>query len=148
MKLKELEIDLASSFTEALKQDLLRAVENNFTLLSVKGELPNGRDFFDSDDDKQRLASCANRNESLDQWVDHPEIVEQQKVWPDALGLAERAGPSALFRGLRSVLERDYVSLPDSRKRKRPQHERSIVESIIRYTVTVITNNCGGKETT
>ena len=79
-------------------------------------------DLFDSVDEKQRLTFYANRNESLDQWVDHPETVEQQKVWPDALGLAERAGPNALFRGLRSVLERDYVSLPGGRKRKRPQH--------------------------
>ena len=122
MKVKELEIRLTPSFAEALKQDLLRAVENNFTLRSVKGKLPNGTDFFDSDDDKQRLAFYANRNESLDQWVDNPETVEQGKVWPEALSLAERAGPNALFCGLRSVLERDYVSLPGGRKRKRPQY--------------------------
>ena len=122
MKLKGLEIDLAPSFTEALKHDLLRAVENNFTLLSVKGILDDGTDFFDSDDDKQRLAFYANRNERLDRWADNPEIVEQRKVWPEALNLAQKAGPNALFRGLRSVFESDYVSLPGSRKRKRPQH--------------------------
>jgi len=38
------------------------------------------------------------------------------------LGLAEKAGPNALFRGLRSVFERDYVSVPGRGKRKRPQY--------------------------
>ena len=79
-------------------------------------------DLFDSVDDKQRLAFYANRNERLDQWVDNPEIVEQKKVWPDALSLAERAGPNALFRGLRSVLQSDYGNLSGGRKRKRPQY--------------------------
>jgi len=122
-KLERLEIHVTFSFDEALKQDLLRAVENNFSLRSVKGEISFERaDLFGSAEDKQRLAFCANRNESLDQWVDNPEIVEEHKVWPEALSLAERAGPSALFRGLHSVLERDYVSLPSGRKRKRPQN--------------------------
>jgi len=35
---------------------------------------------------------------------------------------AEKAGPDALFRGLRSVLQSDYGSLPGGRKRKRPQY--------------------------
>jgi len=99
---------------ETIMQDLIHAVKNNFSLRSVKVWL-FGRD--PDNDDKQTLEFYANRNESLDQWVDHPEKVER-KVWPDALGLAERAGPSALFRGLRSVLERDYGSLPGGRKRK------------------------------
>ena len=94
-------------------RNLLQAFKNNFSLRSVKTE---GLVI-----DKKTLAFYTNRNESLDQWVDHPETVEQ-KVWPDALGLAERAGPDALFRGLRSVLERDYVKLPGGRNRKRPQY--------------------------
>jgi len=40
----------------------------------------------------------------------------------NASGLAETAGPNALFCGLRSVLESDYGSLPVGRKRKRPQY--------------------------
>jgi len=59
--------------------------------------------------DKETLAFYVNRNESLDQWVDRPETVEKKVLWPDALGLAERAGPNALFRGLRSVLGSDYA---------------------------------------
>ena len=102
------------------RQNLLLAIKNNFSLRSVKGEMQDD-DLFGTAEDKQRLAFYANRNESLDQWVDHPETVEQ-KVWPDALGLAERAGPSALFRGLRSVLGSDYVHLPGVRKRKCTQH--------------------------
>ena len=84
------------------------AIKNNFSLRSVKGEMANAvreSDLFESAEDKKTLAFYANRNESLDQWVDNPEMVEQRKVWPEALGLAERAGPDALFRGLRSVLE-------------------------------------------
>ena len=107
------------------RQNLLQAVKNNFRLRSVKVGLcinHSSSDFFDSDDDKQRLALYAIRNKSLDQWVDNPEIVEQRKVWPEALNLAQKAGPNALFRGLHSVLERDYVSLPGGRKRKRPQY--------------------------
>ena len=125
MKLKELEIVLAAfNFTnvEAFKQDLLHAVEKNFSLLSVKGEIGyDGSDLFDSAEDKQTLAFCAKRNECLDQWVENPETFDR-KVWPEALSLAERAGPAALFRGLHSVLESDYVKLPAGRKRKRPRY--------------------------
>ena len=137
MKLKELEVKFwvaedsddedeeGGSGRETIRQELLHAVKNNFSLRSVKARILDDHglesDLFDSVDEKQRLTFYANRNESLDQWVDHPKKVEQ-KVWPDALGLAERAGPNALFRGLRSVLESDYGSLPGGRKRKRPQY--------------------------
>ena len=135
MKLKELEIefwnyegsddededDEEGEFSrETIRQDLLHAVQNNFSLRSLKAELSYGEHLFDNDD-KQTLAFYANRNESLDQWVDNPETVKQQKVWPEALSLAERAGPDAFFRGLRSVLQSDHGSLPGGRKRKRPQ---------------------------
>ena len=123
MKLKELEVGLypEGEFDQTtIRQDLLYAVKNNFSLRSVKAELFRS-DLFNNND-KQRLAFYANRNESLDQWVHHPEKVEQQKVWPDALNLAQRAGPNALFHGMRSVLERDYGSSPGKRKRKRPQY--------------------------
>jgi len=88
----------------------------------VKGEILN-EDFDLFGADKKALAFYANRNECLDQWVAKPETVEQQKVWPDALGLAEKAGPSALFRGLHSILGRDYVSLPSRGKRKHSQYQ-------------------------
>jgi len=96
------------------RQNLLLAVKNNFILQSVNFLRP-GYDrpsLLESAEDKQRLALYTSRNESLDEWVKNPERVVNQKVWPDALGLAERAGPNALFRGLRSVLGRDYVKLP------------------------------------
>ena len=140
MKLKELEVSFRNvegsgdedddeeegEFgRETIRHDLLHAVKNNFSLRSVKGKFSFGfgedLNLFESTEDKQRLAFYANRNVRLDQWVDNPEMVEQRKVWPEALGLAERAGPDALFRGLRSVLESDYMSLPGGRKRKRPQ---------------------------
>ena len=134
MKLKELDVDLCESESEFARfwedeaedefdrdretflQDLLSAVKNNFSLRSVKAEL-FATDLFD-DGNKQTLEFFANRNDRLEQWADNPETVEQRKLWPDALGLAERAGPDALFRGLRSALERDYVLVPGTRKRK------------------------------
>ena len=123
MRIRELEVAFERQFWREhvnLRQNLLLAVKNNFSLRSVKGEMQDN-DLFGTAEDKKTLAFYVNRNESLDQWVDHPETV-QQKVWPDALGLAERAGPDALFRGLRSVLGSDYVHLPGGRKRKRTQH--------------------------
>ena len=130
MRIRELEVAVAGQFRREdvnSRQDLLHAVKNNFSLRSVKGTMRDvdvdvASDLFERDEDKKTLAFYAKRNERLDQWVDNPEIVEQGKVWPEVLSLAQRAGPTALFRGLRSVLERDCVSLPGGRKRKRPQY--------------------------
>ena len=124
MKLKELEVHFRDDEDEVdgeydqetIRQDLLHAVATNFTLLSVKCNR------FENND-KQTLAFYAKRNTCLDQWVNTPETIDDQKVWPEALGLAQRAGPDALFQGLRSVLESDeYVSLKGGRKRKRPEY--------------------------
>ena len=131
MKIEELEVlftDIAEEGSEegpelsreTIKQGLLQAVKNNFSLHSVKGEMElsfEDLDLFESAEDKQRLAFYANRNESLDQWADNPETVNQ-KVWPEALGLAQRAGPDALFRGLRSTLGSDNVSWKGRRSAK------------------------------
>jgi len=121
MRIRELVVSFERQFRREHMQNFLLAVKNNFSLRSVKGEI--GDEF--SAEDKKTLAFYANRNECLDQWVNKPEMVEHQKLWPDALGLAEKAGPSALFSGLRSVLGRDYVSLPCGRKRKHPQYQVS-----------------------
>ena len=118
MHVKELQV--ASDSTENVnKQLLLQAVRNNFSLRSVAGRRFE-RDLFD-DNDKTRLVFYATRNEFLDQWVDNSETVGR-KVWPEALKLAEKAGPNSLFRGLRSVLGGDYVNLRAGRKRQRPQY--------------------------
>ena len=126
MRIRELEVSFAGQFWREdvnSRQNLLLAIKNNFSLRSVKGDL-NFDDLFGTAEDKKTLTFYANRNESLDRWVDKPEMVEQQKLWPEALQLAERAGPNALFRGLRSVLGRDYASLPGGRKRKHhPQYQ-------------------------
>jgi len=120
MRIKKLEIEVDRDFDdENIRQDLLRAVENNFSLRSVQGDR-DGESIFD-DDDETKLTFFADRNERLDQWVDNPETLER-KVWPEALKLAEKeAIPNSLFRGLHSVLESDHMSLPRGRKRKRPQ---------------------------
>jgi len=91
-------------------QNLLLAIKSNFSLRSVKARGVPG--LFGTVEFKQRLAFYSNRNESLDQWVNTPETIDDRKVWPEALNLAQKAGPTALFQGLHSVLERDYVSLP------------------------------------
>jgi len=120
MRIKELQVVIADDFVEEnIKQLLLQAVKNNFSLRSVQGDR-DGESIFD-DDDETRLTFLADRNEHLDQWVDNPESIEQ-KVWPEALKLAERAGPNSLFQGLCSVLEGDSSGLRAAgRKRKRPQ---------------------------
>jgi len=120
MRVKELKVVFDSEFDEEnAKHVLLQAVKSNFSLRSFKDHRP-GRDLF-NDNDKARLMFYANRNELLDQWVGNPETVEQ-KVWPDALALAEKAGPDSLFRGFRSVLGGDSTGLRIGRKRKRPQY--------------------------
>ena len=118
MRIKELELTFVSDRLineETAKRDLLQAVKNNFSLRSVIGE-HFGSDLFDNDDMKPRLVFYADRNERLDQWKDNPENVDQ-KVWPEALKLAEMAGPDSLFRGLRTVLGSEYVSLPGAIKK-------------------------------
>jgi len=124
MHIRELEVAFDGQIlleNANLRQTVLLAIKNNFSLRSVEVVRDYSPYLFESAEGKDTLAFYANRNESLDQWVVHPEMVEQ-KLWPDALGLAERAGPDALFRGLHSVLGRDYVSLPGGRKRKRVQN--------------------------
>ena len=119
MRIKELKIVFHSQIEEEnAKEGLLEAVKDNFSLQALIG-IQSERDIFD-DEEKARLVFYADRNQRLDQWVDNPESVEG-KVWPDSLALAEKAGPSSLFRGLRSVLGRDYVSLQSGRKCKHAQ---------------------------
>jgi len=119
MRIKELQVVIGGGFEENGKQVFLLAVMNNFSLRSVHGCRIDGADVFD-DEDKKRLTLYAHRNERLDEWVDSPETVDQ-KLWPEALTLTEKAGLNLLFRGLRSVLGGDFVSLQSGRKRKRPQ---------------------------
>ena len=121
MRVKELQVVMASDFdVEDAKPLLLQAIKNNFSLLSVKGKRVR-EELFDAND-KTRLVFYAGRNERLDQWVENPETSEQ-KLWPEALKLAEKAGPDSLFRGLRSVLGGDSAGLRAvGRKRKRPQY--------------------------
>ena len=123
LRIKELEVQFATYFDrETAKEGILQALQSNFSLRSVTGIFVGGwpeTDLFDNDHDKKRLEFYANRNERLDQWVDNP-VTVNQKVWPEALTLAENAGPGFLFRGLRSVLGSDS-SLQVARKHKDPE---------------------------
>jgi len=128
MRVKELDICIGESLGRNVKESVLEAVKNNFSLRSVTGHVRGGANprancLFNKDGDQQRLAFFADRNERVDQWVENPEIVLDRKVWPDALNLAQREGPASLFRGLRSVFESEYLNttglLQGGRKRKR-----------------------------
>ena len=124
--IKKLEIDVDGDRyveEEDVKQLLLQAVKNNFSLRSVRAYIRSGfesNNIFNAEE-KTRLVFYTDRNERLDHWVDNPEQVDDRKVWPEALKLADQAGPDSLYRGLRSVLGRNYVSLPPGRKRKHSQ---------------------------
>ena len=121
MRIKKLHIVFAGDFDGGNPKPLLfQAIKNNFSLRSVHGDRDGGS-IFDAND-KTRLVFYAKRNRRLDRWVDKPEKVDDRKVWPEALKLAEQAGPNSLFCGLRSVLGGDYVNLRAGRKRKRPQY--------------------------
>ena len=124
MRIKALYVVVDIDFGEEnYKQLFLQAAKNNFSLRFVDGNSASGRDLF-NDNDKTRLVFYANRNELLDQWVDNPERIQERKVWPEALKLAEKAGHDSLFRGLRAVLGGDYVSLRASgRKHKHTQYD-------------------------
>jgi len=122
MRVKELKVVIASGCGRGnAKQNLMVAVKNNYSLRSVDVSRPGARDLFEGDDDKTRLVFYTDRNKCLDQWANKPETVDP-KVWPEALYLAEKAGPDSLFRGLRSVLGGKDVNFRGGRKRKRPQH--------------------------
>ena len=124
MRMKELEVRFdARVDRETAKREISQAVQSNFSLRSLTAKVLGfwaDTDLFDDDHNKKRLEFYADRNEQLDQWVDNPETVAQ-KVWPEALKLAERAGPDSLFRGLRSVLGSDCVKSHAVRKHKRTQ---------------------------
>jgi len=127
MPIKKLEIGVNGDRydeEENVKQLLLQAVKKNFSLRSVHAYSRSGLDSNDifNAEEKTRLVFYADRNELLDQWATNPEQVNDRKVWPEALKLAEQAGPDSLFRGLHSVLESDYISVRAGRKRKRPRY--------------------------
>jgi len=122
MKTRELEFDLRGVLrvTAERKQDILRAVKQNFSLRSLKAT-SIGRAFF-TKEDKIVLESYWSRNERLAQWVASPATVPHL-LWPDALGLALEAGEDTLYRSLQAVLGNEVESALGHRKRKRQAHK-------------------------
>jgi len=114
--------------TAALRQCLLCAIKKNFSLRVVAASfypdrISLARPLFGDQEtgQAQRLEFYLNRNERLEEWIENPVLVGQE-VWPEALSLAQQAGPGALFKSLRSVLGKDYVKVSTSgKKRKRPK---------------------------
>jgi len=119
MRIKKLKIDVDGDRyveEEDAKQLLLQAVKNNFSLRSVRAYIRRSGLFWYNNifnaGEKKILVFYTDRNEHLDHWVNNPERVDR-KVWPEALKLADQAGPDSLFRGLNSVLGSDSASLPN-----------------------------------
>ena len=128
LKARELEVwlDIDDDDEDNVKQELLQAAKNNYSLRSFEvGWFRIGRDPREVFNERQmeRLKRYAERNESLHRWVSNPATVPRRELWPDALKVAEQAGPDALFGGLRAVLGSDYyVDSLRGRKRKRPRY--------------------------
>jgi len=125
-KLKELELVIIYNGPN-MKQDLLEALKNNYSLRSVKGGTANFTFNTDdeieelfNDDDKRRLAFFAERNARLDAWTENPSLVPRD-LWPYALDLAVKAGRESLFCSLRSALGFDALQAKQGKRtRKRP----------------------------
>ena len=122
MKLKDLEVAVHSTLNSPnTKEALLEAVRNNFCLRSVVGKVRDGpfdvdrADLF-AEEDEQRLEFYFDRNQRVVEWVENPATVHRD-VWPEALKLAERAGPDTLFQSMRA-LSGDGIGLKKG-KRKR-----------------------------
>lgn len=117
MPIEELVVEVSFLLPNvAVKQELLQAVRNNFTLLSMKVSGSHQELGF-NDDEKAQLVFYANRNQNLSKWVNNPEMLDP-KVWPEALHLAEQAGPNSCYRGLQWVLGKKTNDDPIGRKRK------------------------------
>ena len=118
MKIQELEFQLNSQLRVGAdrKQDLLRAVKQNFSLRSLKVDFTGGRAFF-TDDDKKQLQFYFDRNKCMAQWVANPDTIPRL-LWPDALGLALEAGEDSLYLSLQAVLGNEVESAVGKKKRK------------------------------
>lgn len=127
MKAKELELVFHPRLLTGdrnAKAELMEALKNNFSLRSVKGKVrgdgaaPNddGNELF-IDEDQDRLAFYAERNERLSEWIDNPSKVSRE-VWPEALVLAQKAGRGSLFSSLRALSGSGVGSVRGKRKSK------------------------------
>lgn len=117
MRVQELEVSVSRFIDQQIvKKALFRAIGKNFSVRSVKCSR-DARSLFSRDEDQRRLTFYINRNERLDEWVENKTTLDE-KLWPEALRLAARAGKDTLFRSLKSVLGSDYVKQRAARKRK------------------------------
>jgi len=75
-----------------------------------------------TDDEKQQLAFCFDRNNQLAKWIQNPSSIPKL-LWPLALKLAREAGKELLYGILHPVAPEYGVSERSrKRKRKRPQY--------------------------
>jgi len=105
----------------AMKQRLLCGIKKNFSLRVVTALHQDQRPLFGQETGQQRLDFYANRNVHLEEWVEKPDVLVRE-LWPEALSLAQQAGPDALFKSLQYVLGKDYAKVSSSgKKRKRTE---------------------------
>ena len=112
MTLTDLEVAVRPNLNSRItRQALLEAVGNNFCLRSVMGTVReldyvhgSWPDLFADAEDKQRLEFYMDRNQRLEEWVKNPAPVRED-VWPEALQLADRAGPNTLYQSMLALSE-------------------------------------------
>jgi len=105
---------------EIMRQRLLQEIKSNFSLRSLTVQYED-MPLFGQATEQRRLAFYLNRNERLEEWVEKPDVLGRE-FWPEALSLAQRAGPDALYKSLQSVLGKDYVKVESSSCGKKRKH--------------------------
>ena len=117
MKIQELAIQFSQHGyvrRDIIRQRLRNAIQNNYTLQSVKFQ-----DFyFYGHDDAwvdETVESYMARNIRLAEWAKNPATVPKH-LWKEAVTLATRAGPDTLFQVLRKI---GPAVLPFGRRNKR-----------------------------
>jgi len=149
LRVQKFELTATDEFAfQEMEQRLLCAITDNLNLRSVRGfiisrqirrsrrhrEPPQPQLMFDQDDERRRLASCLIVHRWAYNKTDDPNSVQlEQKLFPLAIAMAEKAGNNTLYASLRSRV--DYLaSLAPSRRVQTPPtqelaHEEEAMES-------------------
>lgn len=98
MKTRDFEFVLDLNFLpRGAERILLESFKDNFRLDSVEAMREAIRwEHGELFDDEKNLAFYLDRNKRVDEWIEKPRTVSQ-KVWPEALHLADPSGPESLF---------------------------------------------------
>jgi len=102
---------------------ILEIARRNFSLRDVAtAHHPLGQNDLSGDEDQRLLQFFANRNERMDEWMEHPADSVPKHLWPNVLHVASRGGdPSVLFRSLIAI-SGDLAPSKRTRKRRPPTY--------------------------